>query len=182
MTIIMTRERILDPTSVERNVHDLRLAPRPKSLRGLRVGLLDNTKANSIPLLEQLAEALRKRYGVGEARLYTKDYFGTPVKPELFAQVVEESDIVLTGVGDCGSCSAATVADGIMFERAGVPAVSYCTEPFQMSGAAMAELQGFPGYEFAFVRHPISNRTVEEIGEFVAEVLPETARILGAEA
>jgi len=104
------REKLLNPTGADRNTGGNSLAPRPASLRGLTVGLLGNTKPNAEVLLGEVAAELKNRYEVGEFRTYTKDYFGTPVKPDLFQQIAADCDLVITAVGDCGSCSAATVA------------------------------------------------------------------------
>ena len=123
-----THELLLDPTGTDDGAQDSTLSPRPVSLRGLTIGLLDNTKPNSTMLLEEIASQLRQHHGAGEARLYTKEYFGTPVSDSLLEQIADECDVVITAVGDCGSCSAATVADGIMFERAGIPTVSITSD------------------------------------------------------
>ncbi|HLS48534.1 MAG TPA: UGSC family (seleno)protein, partial [Actinomycetaceae bacterium] len=105
-------EALLDPTGMDERSTDATLAPRPGSLRGVRLGLLDNTKVNATQLLGEIGDLLVERHGVGEVKRYTKDYFGTPVKQELLEQIAQECDVVVTAVGDCGSCSAATVADG----------------------------------------------------------------------
>jgi hypothetical protein len=146
------------------------------------VGLLGNTKPNAEVLLGEIAGELKRRHDVGEFRSYTKDYFGTPVKAELLAQIVAECDVVITAVGDCGSCSAATVADGILFERAGVPAVSVISDSFLPSGRAMARVQGFSGFEFVAVRHPVASLDVPALRDRVRSVLPDVLRIIGAEA
>lgn len=172
------REALLDPTGTDERATDATLAPRPTSLRGLTVGLLDNTKVNATPLLQEIGDALTSRYGAGTTRIYTKDYFGTPVKDELLRQVIEECDVVVTAVGDCGSCSAATVADGVLFERAGIPAVSICSDSFGMSGAAMARLEGFPGFEFLTVEHPVASLDAEQIRQRAEKVIPGVVRIL----
>jgi hypothetical protein len=175
------RERLLDPTGLAARAADTTLAPRPATLRGLTVGLLDNTKANASALLTEIDEQLRGRYHTGESRRYTKDYFGTPVKDQLLKQVVDECDVVITAVGDCGSCSAATVADGILLERAGRPAVSIVSDSFLISGRAMATLQGFGGYEFLAVRHPVASLDAAQLRGRVADVMPELLRILGVD-
>ena len=53
--------KLFDPTSkpVERAV---KLAPRPASPKGLRLGLVDNTKFNSDTLLAKLGERLALRH------------------------------------------------------------------------------------------------------------------------
>jgi hypothetical protein len=176
-----TRERLLDPTGFAARAADATLAARPASLRGLTVGLLDNTKANASALLTEIEEQLRSRHGIGQARRYTKDYFGTPVKDNLLKQIVGECDIVVTAVGDCGSCSAATVADGILLERAGVPAVSICSDSFRLSGRAMADLQGFEGFEFLVVRHPVASLDEASLRDRVLQIMPDVLRILGVD-
>jgi hypothetical protein len=172
-------EPLLDPTGVTAGVNDSTLSPRPVSLAGLTVGLLDNTKPNAMLLLDQIAADLTRDYGVGEIRRYVKDYFGTPIKDELFQQIVAEVDVVITAVGDCGSCSAATVADGILFERAGIPTVSITSDSFAMSGQAMADVQGFPGFQFVMVQHPVASLDAGQIRGRADQVVPEALHILG---
>jgi len=174
-----TREALLYPTGAAEGLSEGTLSPRPVSLKGLTVGLLDNTKPNSTLLLDEIAADLKRDYGIGEIKHYVKDYFGTPVKDELFDQIVSEVDIVITAVGDCGSCSAATVADGIKFERAGIPTVSITSDSFAMSGQAMADVQGFPGFEFVMVQHPVASLDVEHIRGRADQAVPEALRILG---
>lgn len=176
-----TLEVLIDPTGAAERGSDTTLSPRPGTLAGLRVGLLDNTKPNATTLLEALGEALRRRHGVGAVTMYTKDYFGTPVKDELRDEIVRECDVVVTAVGDCGSCSAATVQDGIIFERHGMPAVSIVSDSFLLSGQAMASLQGFPGYDFLAARHPIASLSADELAGRADELMAGVERILGAE-
>lgn len=175
-------EVLLDPTGTDERSVDATLAPRPVGLRGLTVGLLDNTKVNASALLREIGEVLSRRYGVAGTRLYTKDYFGTPVKEDLLKQIAAECDVVVTAVGDCGSCSAATVADGVLLERSGIPTVSICSDAFVMSGSAMAKVQGFPGFEFLTVKHPIASLDTAQLHERAMEAIPDLVRILGVEA
>lgn len=176
-----TREALLDPTGLDARAADPVLAARPASLRGRRFGLLDNTKANAIGLLTQIATEMTSRYGTEPTDIYAKDYFGTPAKELLVKQLVADCDVVVTAIGDCGSCSAATVADGIMLERAGVPAVAVVSDAFLASARAMARVQGFPGYEFVAVRHPVASLDAAQLRQRALEVVPQVARILGAE-
>jgi len=175
------QEALLDPTGAAEGTADSTLSPRPVSLKGLRIGLLDNTKPNATLLLEEIADHLQREHGAGEATLYTKDYFGTPVAQPLLEQIVAANDVVITAVGDCGSCSAASVADGILFERAGVPTVAITSDSFLMSGRAMAQVQGFPGCAFTAVAHPMASLTADEVRERALTGMPEVLRILGVE-
>lgn len=176
-----TPETLLDPTGAAERDDDATLTRRPGNLEGLTVGLLDNTKPNATALLENIAGELERRYGIGGSRMYTKDYFGTPVKEELLKQIADECDVVITAVGDCGSCSAATVTDGVLFERAGVPAVSICSDSFLMSGQAMARVQGFSGFDFLAAAHPIASLDADELHQRALSLLPGVRRIFGLE-
>jgi hypothetical protein len=176
-----TQELLLDPTGMEDGAQNSTLSPRPVSLRGLTIGLLDNTKPNATMLLNEIARELQDHHEAGESRLYTKDYFGTPLSQELLEQIAGECDVVITAVGDCGSCSAATVADGILLERAGVPTVSITSDSFLLSGAALAGVQGFPGFDFYAVNHPMASLTADEVRERALTALPDVLRILGVE-
>jgi hypothetical protein len=72
------------------------------------------------------------------------------------------------------------LADGIVLERAGIPAVSLCTDAFRITAEAMANQLGFPGYQYVALPHPIASRTEKEIDELARDALPEIIRVLGA--
>jgi hypothetical protein len=55
------------------------------------------------------------------------------------------------------------VLDGIVLEKAGIPAVSIVTEPFIGTGQAMAASHGVPNYRFVAMPHPIANLTEAEL-------------------
>ena len=67
-----------------------------------------------------------------------------------------------------------------MLERAGIPAVSLCTDAFRITAEAMASQLGFPGYQYVALPHPIASRTEKEIDEIARDALPEIIRVLGA--
>lgn len=67
-----------------------------------------------------------------------------------------------------------------MLERAGIPAVSLCTDAFRITAEAMANQLGFPGYQYVALPHPIASRTETEIDELVRDALTEIVRVLGA--
>ena len=73
------------------------------------------------------------------------------------------------------------MADGILLERQGIPAVSVCTEAFKIPGAAMARTYGFPGFEYVLVPHPVASLSAEEIRQRVENMLPRVLEILGVE-
>ena len=65
-----------------------------------------------------------------------------------------------------------------MLERAGVPAVSICTDAFVVPARAMADVLGHPDFEFVTIPHPIASLTPNEIEASVTQVVGEVVRIL----
>jgi hypothetical protein len=91
--------KLIDPTAtpVARTV---RLAPRPADLRGLRLGLVENTKFNADTLLLKLADRLRERYGVTMAHMARKRSPSHEVDEAAIAALKAHSDVVISGIGD----------------------------------------------------------------------------------
>ncbi|MBV9417567.1 MAG: hypothetical protein JO363_21460 [Solirubrobacterales bacterium] len=70
------------------------------------------------------------------------------------------------------------MADGIVLERAGVPAVSICTDAFVVPARAMADVYGLPGFEFVTIPHPIASLSPPQIEVTVREATADVVRIL----
>jgi hypothetical protein len=94
------RENLLDPTGDSERAADTTLAPRLSSLRGLRLGLLDNAKPNAATLLAHVARELERAHGLRASVLYTKSYFGTPVEESLIQRILHNCDFAVAGIGD----------------------------------------------------------------------------------
>jgi hypothetical protein len=94
------REKLLDPTGMSDRAADTTLAPRPASLRGLRLGLLENTKPNASVLLAHVGRQLEREHGVQTAVMFAKSYFGTPVEESLIQRILHNCDFVVSGIGD----------------------------------------------------------------------------------
>lgn len=73
------------------------LAARLNSVRGARIGILDNCKEFADLVLRGVAEALQREHGVAEVKFWRKEYLGVPSKfaPEMAAHC----DAVINGVG-----------------------------------------------------------------------------------
>ncbi|MBB3674631.1 UGSC family (seleno)protein [Modestobacter versicolor] len=165
---------VLDPTgrSAVRAVSSTR-APRRADLAGARVGLLENTKHNAALLLDEIATLLERDRGAVTVLRRTKTAFALPMPQEQLDELVRECDVVLVGVGDCGSCSAAAVADGIALERAGVPAAVICSDAFTTTASAMAEVQGDPGYAYLTTPHPVAVLAPDAVAERAVQLAPQ---------
>ena len=76
------------------------LAPRAAALKGLRLGILDNTKWNANRLLRKTAALLEAEHGIGVVSYYKKESFSKSADPALIAEIAASNDIVLTAIGD----------------------------------------------------------------------------------
>jgi hypothetical protein len=152
------------------------LAARKPDLRGRRVGLLANVKRNAEQFLDEVGGLLLREHGAAALVRAKKLSITDPVPPDILADLAASCDVVVVGVGDCGSCSASAVADGLALEGAGVPTVVVCTDAFAVTADAMAALQGNPGYGYVTTPHPVAplgpeelrERALAAIGEIVA--------------
>jgi len=88
---------LLDPTSELNPAQRQRLA-RPETLEGLKVGLLDISKARGDVFLDRIAELLTKR-GI-EVKRYQKPTFARPAPVDLSQQIAAEVDVVVEGLAD----------------------------------------------------------------------------------
>ncbi|QCU78884.1 hypothetical protein E7744_12680 [Citricoccus sp. SGAir0253] len=159
----------------------VRLAPRPDSLAGARIGLLDNTKHNAMLFLQAVGELLVEEHGADSVGIVeTKANFSVPVDEEIISRYRTACDVVVTGVGDCGSCSAAAVADGIAFERAGLPAAAVLTDAFDITGRTMAGVQGAPDYAWIRTEHPMAVLSEDQVRERARRLVPEILSTLTA--
>jgi hypothetical protein len=168
---------LLDPTR-ELREGAMTYASRPASLRGARVALIENTKWNSDTILRKIGERLVAEHGAAGFEIFHKRYSSVPAHEEIIERVGKEFDVMVAGIGDCGSCSSGTVLDGILLEKEGIPSASIITSVFVPTGRAMAAQWAVPGYHFLVMEHPIANLTDAELDEKVALILPEVVQLL----
>jgi hypothetical protein len=153
------------------------LAPSPASLAGLRITVLDNGKPNAAFVMTRLAESLAARVGAEVVTVVKKGPRGEsanaaiPCDPEIFEQVVSQSDVVITGTADCGSCTAYSVYDGIELEKAGRPAVVVTTTEFRPIAETMAEHFGLPELRIVVLPHPIGGTDPETLSTWADDAV-----------
>lgn len=88
----------LSPTG-HRAVQQGALAPRRHTLQGATVGLLDNTKRNSKPLLAAIGRELKEHYGVEDVIELSKPSASLPVAGDQLDRLAR-CHVIIAGVGD----------------------------------------------------------------------------------
>ena len=97
---LLQTEAILSPEGTS-HAKQHRLAPRRfKSLDGVRVGLLGNSKLNADAVLLAVADLLKERYTVESVFFLSKPTFSKPVDDAQAEEILANADVVITGVGD----------------------------------------------------------------------------------
>ena len=94
----MTLE-IFDPT-IRPVKEKIAFVPRPKELKGLKVGLLENTKHNSDVLLLKIAERLKEKFGMEMALISGKKSASDYVTDQALADFKKKANFVIAGIGD----------------------------------------------------------------------------------
>ena len=92
--------KLFDPTSAPAP-REVTLTKRPAELRGLKLGLVENTKFNSAPILARLGEKLRDRYGVTIVTpMTTKRSPSHEVSEAQIAALRRDCHLIVSGIGD----------------------------------------------------------------------------------
>jgi len=163
---------IIDPTTLlAENVESTTEAARPASLASLRVGLFENTKRNAAQLLDAIGAQLTAREPSITLVRRTKEQFGLPMSSELADDLRASCDVVIVGVGDCGSCSATAVSDGIALETRSIPTAVVITDIFEANGRAIAALEGSPEFPFIMAPHPVATLDAAQLEERARELV-----------
>jgi hypothetical protein len=99
-TVTVRNVRLVNPAGLELAAGDFRLNDRPSSLEGKTLGLLQNSKANSDKVLNELGRMLQERHGLKEVRMFNKHSASLPTKPDVIENMLNGVDVLITGVGD----------------------------------------------------------------------------------
>ena len=68
--------------------------------------------------------------------------------------------------------------DGILLEKAGIPAVSIVTAPFRVTGEEMARSWGVSDYRFLEMPHPIANLADETLDHRADDLTERVVKLL----
>ena len=90
------RVSVLLPNGVA-DIAEKKLAPRLKTLAGIRIGILDNNKEFADLVLTGVAAMLQREYSLRELRVWRKSYLGIPAP--FTVEMAAGCDAVINGVG-----------------------------------------------------------------------------------
>ncbi|MBC6401011.1 MAG: hypothetical protein GDA51_09065 [Ekhidna sp.] len=158
-----------DPTAETTQLKRNRLAP-PASLDGKVVALMDIGKMRGDEFIDRL-EQLFKMKNIATKR-YKKPTNTRTAPTELVQKIVQETDVVVIALSDCGSCTSCSTHDLNDLDHLGIPGVSILTEEFREAFNGQCEKIGFDGASI-FTPHPMQNKTTQELHDFADGILEE---------
>jgi hypothetical protein len=148
------------------------LAPRAVAVEGARLLLVDNGKPRARDLLGMLGEEMQELLPIASVEMISKPSAASPLADEEAAEIAGRVDLVITGLGDCGACSACSLHDALLFEGCGVPATVLVTDVFVSHVARFAVNLGAPGYHSLVVPHPVATKTDDQLRHLALSVAP----------
>ena len=167
---------VYDPRGIVKST-DVPIAARPKQLDGLRLGILDNSKWNANKILRASMTALEKTVKFSQVNYYVKQSFSKDAAPELIAEIAAHSDLVLTAIGDCGSCCSCCIRDSVALEKLGIPSGAIITTEFERETELTRIAIGMQGLIPIVIDHPVSSITQPEVEARAAQVALQAPKI-----
>ena len=172
-----TTVEIFDPCGIV-DLGSRPLADRKTDLKGLRLGILDNSKWNANKLLRGAAAALSDEIDFAAVNYYVKTHgFSTDAPAQMIRQIADECDVVLTAIGDCGSCCSCCIRDAIALEDLGIPAAPIITTEFVNETRLTRAAVGMPDLRPVVIDHPVSSITDEEVAARVAVIAEQAQEV-----
>jgi hypothetical protein len=168
---------VLSPVGTPPKVTKKQAAPRPESLDGKTVYLVDCRFDDSIELLKQVAVWFAAHMPgvttkiVSLSATYQKD------DPKTWEEIKANGDAAIIGVGHCSNCAPAVTTHAITLEtKYGVPTVALHTDKFDKVVASVAKMAGLPEAPRSFVPQPVMGKTAQELAAYVNSNNPLTGR------
>jgi hypothetical protein len=152
-------------------------APRPTSLDGKTVYLVDSRFDDSIELLKQVqAWFAEKMPGVKTDLRSMASYYGKD-DPELWNEIKAAGGVAIIGVGHCSTCAPAVSTHAITLEtQYGVPTVAIHTDKFVKVVQSVTRMGGLAMAPLVFVPQPVMGKSAAELRAYVDGNDPSTGQ------
>lgn len=168
--------RVLSPEGELAAPDPVAPAPGLDDLHARHVAFLSNTKPNIDLLLQTYADLLKERYEVSATqRRKMNAAVGAGV---LIDELAGNSQAVVTGIADCGACTAQTARDAVSFEARGVPTVLVTTTAFESLARYQAQYSGASRVRMLVLPHPFDTLRPEEVVEQAKSSIDQIVALL----
>jgi len=168
---------VLSPMGTPPKITRKNAAPRPESLDGKTVYLVDCRFDDSIELLKQVESWFAAHMPSVKTRIVSLSATYQKDDPKTWNEIKANGDAAIIGVGHCSNCAPAVTTHAITLEtKYGVPTVALHTEKFDKVVTSVAKMAGLPEAPRAFVPMPLTGKSAQELAAYVAGNDPLTGR------
>jgi hypothetical protein len=165
-----TEEKItvLSPVGFPPKVSKKTAAPRPESLNGKTVYLVDCRFDDSIELLKQVQGWFAEHMPAVKTKIVSLSATYQHDDPKTWEEIKANGDAAIVGVGHCSTCAPGVATHAITLEaRYGVPTVAIHTDKFDRVVASVTKVAGLPEARRAFVPQPVMGKSADELKAYV---------------
>ena len=168
---------VLSPLGTPPKITRKHAAPRPESLAGKTIYLVDCRFDDSIELLKQVEAWFAAHMPSVKTRIVSLSATYQKDDPKTWNEIKANGDAAIIGVGHCSNCAPAVTTHAITLEtKYGVPTVALHTDKFDKVVASVARVAGLPEAPRAFVPQPVMGKTAAELAAYVNGNDPITGR------
>ena len=158
----------LEPSGTPPKVHEKSPAPRPSSLDGLTVYLVDCRFDDSAKLLKQIGVWFSENMPTVTVKQVALSGTYATNDPALWEKIKADGAGAILGVGHCSTCAPAVSTHAITLEtNYNVPTVAIHTEKFSRVVSSVTKMAGLPEAPLAFVPQPVMGKTDAELYAYV---------------
>src|SRR5438477_2265598 len=159
---------VLNPVGYPPKIDKKTIAPRPESLDGKTIYLVDCRFDDSIELLKQVQNWFAEFMPAVKTKVISLSATYQHDDPKTWEEIKANGHAAIVGVGHCSNCSPAVATHAITLEtRYGVPTVAIHTDKFDRVVTSVTRMAGLPDARRAFVPMPVMGKTTEELKAYV---------------
>src|SRR6266850_1436207 len=168
---------VLNPVGYPPKVTRKTAAPRPESLDGKTIYLVDCRFDDSIELLKQVQAWFGEHMPSVKTKIISLSATYQKDDPKTWNEIKTNGHAAIVGVGHCSNCSPAVATHAITLEtKYGVPTVGLHTDKFDRVVASVTKMAGLPQAPRAFVPQPVMGKSTAELRAYVYGRDPITGR------
>ena len=166
---------VLSPVGFPPKINKKASAPRPESLDGKTVYLVDCRFDDSIELLKQVQSWFAEHMPAVKTKIISLSKTYQHDDPKTWEEIKANGDAAIVGVGHCSTCAPGVATHAITIEtRYGVPTVAIHTDKFDRVVASVTKMAGLPEARRVFVPQPVMGKSAEELKAYVYGKDPHT--------
>jgi hypothetical protein len=168
---------VLNPMGYPPPVTRKTASPRPESLEGKTIFLVDARFDDSIELLKCVQDWFADHMpGVKTKLVSMSAYYGHD-DPATWDEIKAGGDAAIIGVGHCSTCAPAVSTHAITLDtKYGIPTVALHTDKFDKVVASVTKMAGLPSAPAVFVPQPVMGKTPAELRAYVDGADPITGK------